>query len=96
MSEKELREMKTEIGTKKWYEKSLRKMVNSCWCYGTDCYNSHYISDFFKEKKLSEKRVWEIVENQLKYLNDNCYIKYNVYTDNENVSYNCIMEKVVE
>lgn len=77
-------------------------MVNSCWCYGNDCYNeeNHYITDFYKEDTLyhtptlSKERVYEIVDNQINYLNNHCRIEKNVYTDCDGLTYNSIIEIV--
>lgn len=81
-----------EWGTTERYEISLREMINSCWCYGTNCYDTHYISDYFKDGRLSEKRVWEIVEDQLNYLESKCKVERCVGSDDEGNVYHSIVE----
>lgn len=95
MKKEEMEKAKKQFkwGTKEREEISLREMIESVWCYGFNCYNSDYIKDYFKNGRLSEKRVWEIVEEQLNYLENNCIIVKNVYTDNEGLTYNSIIEK---
>jgi len=94
MSEKQMEEMKEkyEWDTKERTEISLREMVNSVWCYHGNCYTNKYITNYFNEKELEEERVWEIVKDQLNYLNNNCRIVENVYTDGEGLTYNSIIE----
>lgn len=79
-------------GTKERYEISLREMIDSCWCYGTNCYTTHYISDYFNDGRLSEDRVWQIVDEQLDFLNNNCKVIYDNYIDGEGNSYASIVE----
>lgn len=97
MNKEQMEKIKKEFeyGSEEREEICLREMIDSCWCYGTNCYTSHYITDYFKDGRLKEKRVWEIVDEQLNYLNNNCEIKECVYTDCDGITYNSIIEKKV-
>ena len=82
-----------EVCSKKWYELSLRDMVNSCYAYGYTCdKNNHYITRYYEDKELTEKRVWKIVEDQLDFLNNKCKVVHSVGYDNEGICYNGIVE----
>lgn len=97
MSKEEIEKLKKEFewGSKEREEICLREMINSCWCYGTNCYNTHYITNYFENGRIEENRVWEIVKEQLNYLNNNCTIKKGTYVDDEGNVYYSIIEKEV-
>ena len=48
--------------------------------------------DYFKDGRLSEERVWQIVDEQLDFLNNNCKVVYDSYIDGEGNSYASIVE----
>jgi hypothetical protein len=106
MNKKELeeRKKKNNLSKKERAKLSLREMVNSIWCYfhydSLESYlNNKYILNYSKvgtfrsiEEVLTLEEIKEIVIDQLAYLNANCKIKENVYTDSEDVTYNSIVE----
>lgn len=108
MSDKELREKERlcKYGTKKYFEYNLVDMVNSVYCYnnyGNDYekyFDNRYIQDYYLDKtycngngRLTKEEVEKIVKKQVDYLCENARIVYNVYTDNEDVTYNSLVFK---
>lgn len=99
---KELDSMRHTIkyGTKEYFEYSLVQMVDSVYCYNHygnnyDKYlNNKYIIDYYLDTsfvngaRLSKEVVEEVVKNRVDYLCENTSVKYGVYTDNEDVTYN--------
>lgn len=111
MSEKEIArlEREYEYGTTDYFKISIRSMINSVWCYyhyGRDYsryLEDRYITDYYNDTtycngnaRLTKEQVEEIVKEQVDYLEDNCYIKECVYVDNEDVSYNSIIDRSVD
>lgn len=103
LTSKELDSMRHSIkyGTKEYFEYSLVKMVDSVYCYNHygnnyDKYlNNKYIMNYYLDKsycngkgRLTKEVVEEVVKNRVDYLCENTSIKYGVYTDNEDVTYN--------
>lgn len=72
-------------------ELSCREMIMSCLIYGENIYSSRYIMEYTDD--LGDQRVLELCKEQEKYFNENCEVLQNVYTDNEGVSYNSLVEK---
>lgn len=108
MSEKEIERLKKEYeyGTTEYFKINLREMINSVWCY--DCYKrdyskylrDRYITDYYTKTdyyngkaRLTKEQVEEIVKEQVDYLEDNCYIKWNTYEDDDGISYNSIIDR---
>ena len=99
MKQKEIEEKKRELETcsLEWWKLELRDMVNSVWCYHNysdieQYLNNRYIKGY-TEHGLSLKDIEEITINQVNYLNENCEIRHNVYTDCDGLTYNSIVEK---
>ena len=103
LTRKELDSIRHNIsyGTKEYFEYSLVKMVDSVYCYdnyGNDYdkyFNDKYIKDYYLDKsycngkgRLSKEVVEEVVKNRVDYLCENTSVKYGVYTDDEDVTYN--------
>lgn len=102
LTSKELFNMRHSIkyGTKEYFEYSLMEMVDSVYCYNHygnnyDKYlNNKYIIDYYLDTsfvngaRLSKEVVEEVVKNRVDYLCENTSVKYGVYTDNEDVTYN--------
>lgn len=68
------------------------EMIDSIICYGKQDFN-YIIQDHYLEKyinKLGFERVKTLVINQL---NEKPYIKHNVYTDNDGLTYNSLIFK---
>lgn len=106
MSERELNEKKRlyKYGTKEYFECRLIDMVNSVYCYNNygnnyeEYLNNKYIQDYYLDKsycngkgRLTKNNVEKIVKKQVDYLCKNAKIIYNVYTDNEDVTYNSLI-----
>lgn len=106
MSERELNEKKSlcEYGTKKYFEYNLIEMVNSVYCYNNygnnyeEYLNNKYIQNYYLDKsycngkgRLTKDNVEKIVKKQVDYLCKNAKIIHNVYTDNEDVTYNSLI-----
>ena len=103
LTSKELDSMRDNIkyGTKEYFEYNLIEMVDSIYCYdnyGNDYdkyFNDKYIKNYYLDKsycngkgRLTKEVVEEVVKNRVDYLCENTSIKYGVYTDDEDVTYN--------
>ena len=102
LTSKELDSIRHSIsyGTKEYFEYSLVQMVDSVYCYNHygnnyDKYlNNKYIMNYYLDTsfvngaRLSKEVVEEVVKNRVDYLCENTSVKYGVYTDDEDVTYN--------
>lgn len=70
----------------------LKNMMNSCFAYGgvgTNHYNyERYILPY--KKRLGKKLFTKIYEEHKNYLINTYSVEYNVYTDNEHLTYNSL------
>ena len=71
------------LGTKEHDERNLRDMVRSTWTYGGGK-DSKYLHDGYRS--LSDKERKKIIDDEWKYLDDNCTTAY-AGEDSEGVSY---------
>lgn len=97
-----------KYGTEEYFKYSLMEMVDSVYCYNHygnnyDKYlNNKYIMDYYLDTsfingaRLSKEVVEEVVKNRVDYLCENTSIKYSVYTDEEDVTYNHLVFKESE
>ena len=74
------------LGTKEHDERNLRDMVRSTWTYGGGK-DSEYLHDGYRS--LSDKERKKIIDDEWKYLDDNCTTAY-AGTDSEGGSYRSI------
>lgn len=74
------------LGTKEHDERNLRDMVRSTWTYGGGK-DSKYLQDGYRS--LSDKERKKIIDDEWKYLDDNCTTAY-AGTDSEGGSYRSI------
>ena len=104
MNKNEIREIKNKMGNhenwkdensmerKTYEEMSCREMIMSCLTYRYNIYNSEYVMKYIDI--LGEQRVLELCKEQEEYFNTKCKVNKGVYTDNEGVTYNSLVEEV--
>ena len=104
MTRKERKELKEKVlwikDRKNWNKKqqkldaelSCMDMIDSIICYDSKDFdyilNDRYLESYINE--LGVEKVKKLIKGQL---DEKPYIKRNIYTDNEGVSYNCLVFK---
>lgn len=75
-----------------WVISDCMSMIESHLAYNDYSFMENRYKDRYVEELGYEKvkEIWEIMK---KYFDENCYVKENVYTDCEGLSYNCIIDK---
>lgn len=72
-------------------EKSCLGMINSCYIYGSDFLGSRYSEPY--KQQLGVAKVMGLYYKQIKYLDANCRIIKNVYTDSDGLTYHSLVMK---
>lgn len=92
-TDEQITAVKVKFTTQEYKEISCKKMINSCFCYGgieKDGWNfERYISPYIKE--LGAELFEQVYEEQRDFLEDNCKVKTNVFTDHEGCTYNSLI-----
>tara|TARA_Y100001937_G_scaffold125826_1_gene193506 strand:+ start:826 stop:1071 length:246 start_codon:yes stop_codon:yes gene_type:complete len=72
--------------------KYLKDMMNSCFAYGGVDINHYYYKRYILpyKKILGKKLYTKIYEEHKNYLINTYSVEYNVYTDNDGLTYNSL------
>lgn len=86
---------KAEYGTQLYFECALKKMIISCFTYGSCEVDSHWYKEYIEqyEKDLGKELFLEVYNEQKTFLDTHCTIEHGVYQDGEGCIYNNLIVK---